>query len=107
MSAPIFSRDSMSLLFNIKTIFEASNLVGRAGFEPATLRFLLVSPARWVTPTVGRHLQRLRQPNIESELTRKLCQAELPPDRIPTTNRTDLCVLENLGSPSLRQSTRF
>jgi len=36
-------------------------LVGRAGFEPATLRFLHVSLVGWVTPTTGRHLQRLRQ----------------------------------------------
>ncbi len=54
-------------------------MVGRAGFEPATIRFLRVSLVGWATPTVGRHLQRLRQPNIDSELTRKLCQAELPP----------------------------
>jgi hypothetical protein len=37
-------------------------LVGRAGFEPATVRFLHVSLVGWVIPTVGRHLQRLRQP---------------------------------------------
>ena len=36
-------------------------LVGRAGFGPATLRFLRVCPAGWVTPTCGRRLQRLRR----------------------------------------------
>jgi len=42
--------------------FEMLFLVGRAGFEPATVRFLRVSLVGWVIPTFGRHLQRLRQP---------------------------------------------
>ena len=39
-------------------------LVGRAGFEPATLRSLRVRLVGWVTPTGGGRLQRLRQPNF-------------------------------------------
>jgi hypothetical protein len=40
--------------------FLLKNMVGRAGFEPATLRFLHVRLEGWVTPTTGGHLQRLR-----------------------------------------------
>ena len=36
-------------------------LVGRAGFEPATIRYLRVRLVGWLTPTFGRRLQRLRQ----------------------------------------------
>ena len=36
-------------------------LVGRAGFEPATVRFLHVACTGWVMPTMGGLLQRLRQ----------------------------------------------
>ncbi len=46
----------------VETMFSAVFVVGRAGFEPATVRFLRVSLVGWVIPTVGRHLQRLRQP---------------------------------------------
>ena len=53
-----------SLVKHVKSWFFGCSLVGRAGFEPATVRFLRVSLVGWVIPTVGRHLQHLRQPMI-------------------------------------------
>jgi hypothetical protein len=66
----------------IKAVLDKRGLVGRAGFEPATLRFLHVRLVAEQHPPTGRHLQRLRPPVI-CWLARKLYQAELPPDRKP------------------------
>jgi hypothetical protein len=67
------------------------DVVGRAGFEPATARCLWPVQAR-MKPTVGRPLQRLRP--LGCQRTRELCQAELPPDKNHRTKLKDLCVLE-------------
>jgi len=52
-------------VMNKFVLFWFSSEVGRAGFEPATIRFLQfglhVRLVGWVTPTLGRYLQRLRQ----------------------------------------------
>lgn len=77
-----------------KTSFtKEADLVGRAGIEPATLRFLLVRLIGWVTPTIGRCLQRLRQLILfRLVLTRKLYQAELPPDRKHRNHTSQLSI---------------
>lgn len=43
-------------------MLEIKILVGRAGFEPATARYLWPRQAR-MKPTMGRPLQRLRRPS--------------------------------------------
>ena len=83
-------------------------MVGRAGFEPATIRFLRVSLVGWVIPTVGGRLQHLRQlGSASSVLTRKLCQAELPPGRICKMNRSNLCVSYKDGGKGTKRIIHF
>jgi hypothetical protein len=67
-------------------------MVGRAGFEPATVRFLLSPWQARVMPTVGGLLQRLRQLGVASWLGSSARLSYLP----TKTNRIglgDLCVL--------------
>ena len=87
--------------------FGERSLVGRAGFEPATVRFLHVSLVGWVTPTMGRHLQRLRQPNLILNWLGSSARLSYRP--IVFLQRTEriYAFWRTLGSLGLRQSTRF
>ncbi len=66
-------------------------MVGRAGFEPATARYLWPRQAR-MKPTMGRPLQLLRPLNYASGLESSARLSYLP-TKTNTTLINNLCVL--------------